>query len=72
MPPVTPGSWTGHPQPHRSGGHCRWPVTQAAVGVSPSASPFGHALLPVSQLATVYHFISLSFTHFFTPHPLIQ
>ena len=39
--------------------------------VSLPLPPFGHALLLVSQLVTVYHFISLSFIHFLTPHPLI-
>ena len=65
------GSWTCCLQTHRGGGHCRWPVTQAAVGVSPSASPFGHALLPVSQLARVYHLL-ISFIHSPSPHPLIS
>ena len=62
------GSWTCCPQTHRGGGHCRRPVAQAAVGVSPSASPFGHALLPVSQLARVYHLL-ISFIHSPTLHP---
>ena len=38
MPSVTPGSWTCCPQTHRGGEHCRWPVTQVAGGISPSAS----------------------------------
>ena len=38
MPSVTPGSWTCRPQTHRSGVHCRWPVTQVVGGISPSAS----------------------------------
>ena len=32
---------------------------------------FGHALLPVSQLAGVYHLL-ISFIHSPTPHPLIS
>jgi len=72
MPPVTPGSWTGHPQPHRSGGHCRWPVTQVAGGVSPSASPWACTAAGEtagSSVSFLYSFFS--FLHFMSPHPTL-
>ena len=38
MPPATPGSWTCRPQTHESGAlSVRWPVTELAGRVSPSA-----------------------------------
>ena len=63
------GSWTCCPQTHRGGGHCRWPVTQAAVGVSPSP-PFldMHCCQRVSWQKCI---ISSPFHSFLTPHPLI-
>ena len=37
--------------------HCWWPVTHLWRVVSLPLPPFGHALLLVSQLAAVYHFL---------------
>ena len=66
---LLPGSWTGQPQPHRCGGHCRWPVTQVAGGVPPSASLWAYTATSESAGSSVpysfyflFFFLSLSFT----------
>ena len=68
------GSWTCCPQTHRGGGHCRWPVTQAAVGVSPSASPFWTCTVASESAGNSVSF-HLSFIHSFSytspPHSLV-
>ena len=73
MPPVIPGSWTGQPQPHRCGGHCRWPVTQVAGGVSPSASLWTYTAASESAGSSVpysFYFLFFFITFFHLTQPV--
>ena len=70
MPSVTPGSWTCHPQTHRGGVHCRWPVTKVVGGISPSASLWTCIVAGESAGNSVsYYHIHVFFSTFLTPHP---
>ena len=60
---LTAGYWSQHPQPHRGGSTVGGGLSRYWTGtLSPRLS--GLALLPESQLAIVYHFISFSIIHF--------